>query len=33
VREIAALHQGRITLHNAAGGGALALLTLPTITP
>ena len=33
VREIAALHHGRIALRNAAGGGALALLTLPTITP
>jgi two-component system, OmpR family, sensor histidine kinase CreC len=30
VREIATLHQGRITLRNAPGGGALALLTLPT---
>lgn len=29
VREIAALHHGRITLRNAAGGGALATLTLP----
>ena len=29
VREIAALHQGRITLRNAEGGGALALLSLP----
>ncbi len=29
VREIAILHQGRITLRNAEGGGALALLSLP----
>jgi two-component system sensor histidine kinase CreC len=29
VREIAELHGGRITLRNAAGGGALALLALP----
>jgi two-component system, OmpR family, sensor histidine kinase CreC len=29
VREIAALHQGRVTLRNASGGGALALLSLP----
>ncbi len=29
VREIAKLHQGRITLRNADGGGALALLSLP----
>jgi two-component system, OmpR family, sensor histidine kinase CreC len=29
VREIAALHQGRITLRNAEGGGAVALLSLP----
>jgi two-component system, OmpR family, sensor histidine kinase CreC len=29
VREIAALHGGRISLRNAEGGGALALLTLP----
>jgi two-component system, OmpR family, sensor histidine kinase CreC len=29
VREIAALHQGRITLRNAQGGGAVALLSLP----
>jgi len=29
VREIAALHQGRITLRNAEGGGAVAVLTLP----
>jgi two-component system sensor histidine kinase CreC len=29
VREIAALHGGRIALRNAEGGGALALLTLP----
>jgi two-component system, OmpR family, sensor histidine kinase CreC len=29
VREIAALHQGRITLRNADGGGALAVLSLP----
>jgi two-component system, OmpR family, sensor histidine kinase CreC len=29
VREIAALHGGRIALRNATGGGALALLTLP----
>jgi two-component system, OmpR family, sensor histidine kinase CreC len=29
VREIAALHQGRITLRNADGGGAVALLSLP----
>jgi len=29
VREIAALHHGRITLRNAADGGALATLTLP----
>jgi two-component system sensor histidine kinase CreC len=29
VREIATLHQGRITLRNAEGGGALALLSLP----
>jgi two-component system sensor histidine kinase CreC len=33
VREIAALHHGRITLRNADGGGALALLTLPTMPP
>jgi two-component system sensor histidine kinase CreC len=33
VREIATLHQGRITLRNAPGGGALALLLLPTISP
>jgi two-component system, OmpR family, sensor histidine kinase CreC len=31
VREIAALHHGRITLRNAPGGGALASLSLPTI--
>jgi two-component system, OmpR family, sensor histidine kinase CreC len=31
VREIASLHQGRITLRNADGGGALAALTLPTM--
>jgi two-component system sensor histidine kinase CreC len=31
VREIASLHGGRIALRNAPGGGALALLTLPTI--
>ena len=29
VREIAALHHGRITLRNAPDGGALATLTLP----
>ena len=29
VREIAALHRGRIELANAAGGGAVATLTLP----
>ena len=29
VREIATLHQGRITLRNADGGGALAVLSLP----
>ncbi len=29
VREIAALHQGRITLRNADGGGAVAVLGLP----
>jgi two-component system, OmpR family, sensor histidine kinase CreC len=29
VREIAALHQGRITLRNADGGGAVATLSLP----
>jgi two-component system sensor histidine kinase CreC len=29
VREIASLHQGRVTLRNAPGGGALALLSLP----
>jgi two-component system, OmpR family, sensor histidine kinase CreC len=29
VREIVALHQGRITLRNADGGGAVALLSLP----
>ncbi|WP_399678302.1 two-component system sensor histidine kinase CreC [Xenophilus sp.] len=29
VREIAALHQGRVELGNAAGGGAMAVLTLP----
>jgi len=29
VREIAALHDGRITLANAPGGGAIATLTLP----
>jgi two-component system, OmpR family, sensor histidine kinase CreC len=29
VREIAALHQGRITLRNADGGGAIAVLSLP----
>jgi two-component system sensor histidine kinase CreC len=29
VREIAALHGGRITLRNADGGGAIALLSLP----
>jgi two-component system, OmpR family, sensor histidine kinase CreC len=29
VREIAALHQGRIALRNADGGGALAVLSLP----
>jgi two-component system, OmpR family, sensor histidine kinase CreC len=29
VREIATLHQGRITLRNAEGGGALANLSLP----
>ena len=33
VREIAALHQGRITLRNAGDGGAVALLTLPTVLP
>ncbi len=33
VREIAALHHGRITLRNAHDGGAVALLTLPTVTP
>jgi two-component system sensor histidine kinase CreC len=31
VREIVALHRGRIALRNAPGGGAIALLTLPTI--
>jgi two-component system, OmpR family, sensor histidine kinase CreC len=31
VREIATLHHGRITLRNAEGGGALALLSLPTM--
>jgi two-component system sensor histidine kinase CreC len=30
VREIAALHHGRVALRNAEGGGALALLSLPT---
>jgi two-component system sensor histidine kinase CreC len=30
VREIAALHHGRVSLRNAEGGGALALLMLPT---
>jgi two-component system sensor histidine kinase CreC len=29
VKEIAELHQGRITLRNAEGGGAIAVLTLP----
>jgi len=29
VKEIAALHQGRVELGNAAGGGAMAVLTLP----
>ena len=29
VKEIAMLHRGRIELGNAAGGGALATLTLP----
>ena len=29
VREIAALHSGRITLRNAEGGGAIAVLSLP----
>lgn len=29
VREIAALHHGRVSLRNAAGGGALSVLTLP----
>jgi two-component system sensor histidine kinase CreC len=29
VREIAALHHGRVSIRNAAGGGALALLSLP----
>jgi two-component system, OmpR family, sensor histidine kinase CreC len=33
VREIAALHHGRITLRNAHDGGAVALLTLPTVLP
>jgi two-component system, OmpR family, sensor histidine kinase CreC len=33
VREIAALHGGRVTLRNAEGGGAIATLTLPAITP
>jgi two-component system sensor histidine kinase CreC len=33
VREIATLHQGRITLRNEPGGGACALLTLPTASP
>jgi two-component system, OmpR family, sensor histidine kinase CreC len=31
VREIASLHHGRITLRNASGGGAQALLSLPLI--
>ncbi len=31
VREIAALHHGRITLRNADGGGAVALLSLPAV--
>ena len=30
VQEIATLHSGRVELGNAAGGGALAVLTLPT---
>lgn len=29
VRQVAALHHGRVTLENAAGGGALATLSLP----
>ena len=29
VKEIAELHHGRVTLHNADGGGALATLNLP----
>ena len=33
VREIAALHHGRVTLRNADGGGALATLTLPLRAP
>jgi two-component system, OmpR family, sensor histidine kinase CreC len=33
VREIAALHQGRITLRNAPSGGAIATLTLPLMAP
>ena len=29
VREIAELHSGRVTLRNAPGGGAIAVLSLP----
>ncbi|HSB99951.1 MAG TPA: ATP-binding protein, partial [Burkholderiaceae bacterium] len=29
VRQIAQLHRGRVSLHNADGGGALATLSLP----
>lgn len=32
VREIASLHHGRVSLRNAEGGGALAVLSLPTAT-
>ena len=31
VKEIAELHHGRVTLGNAAEGGALAVLSLPTV--
>ena len=33
VREVATLHDGRVTLRNAPGGGALATLALPTMIP
>jgi len=33
VREIVSLHHGRISLRNAEGGGALALLSLPALSP